>query len=402
VYELPPKEWSQSMDAGITEIADTLRARTQAASHTLKRPRPERSKGPSDARESSVPSISRELRCTLDDEARFVRADGAWRALLGLHPEQLLDRSFDEFVHPSDLDRMRRALERLRDDDGCVRDLQIRLTRDCGEYVKTVWTFKSGSGVEQIIGVGQKWPDTVRLERHNEELERRLAELEERYYDMERFAGMAAHQLAEPLILAESSAIMVAEELGESLDPILRDQLEAIGQGAARARQLMEALLQDARSAALPIELRPVAIGPIVEATLADLSWRIDEVGATTIVGPLPQVLGEPRMLTVIFANLISNALKYGPRQGAEVRIGAELVPDGWRLSVFSGGTPIPPAEADRIFEPFRRGSGERRAPGNGLGLAICARLVERMGGRIAVRPSEDGNDFSFVVPAIP
>jgi signal transduction histidine kinase len=150
-----------------------------------------------------------------------------------------------------------------------------------------------------------------------------------------------------------------------------------------------------------PIARSPVALGPIVEATLADLSPRIDELGATTAVGPLPSVLGEPQMLTVIFANLVSNALKYGPRDGGEVRIGAEREPDGWRLTVGSDGKPIPAAEADRIFEPFQRGPGERRAQGSGLGLAICTRLVDRLGGRIGVAPHAAGNDFYFVVPAV-
>ena len=75
---------------------------------------------------------------------------------------------------------------------------------------------------------------------------------------VERFAGTAAHQLAEPLVIAESSAILVAEELGADLDPLLRERLDAIGRGAARARRLMDALLADARTAGRPLELGPV------------------------------------------------------------------------------------------------------------------------------------------------
>ena len=76
------------------------------------------------------------------------------------------------------------------------------------------------------------------LERRNAELAARLTELEDRYMAVERFAGTAAHQLAEPLVIAESSAILVAEELGSDLDPMLRGRLDAIGRGAARARRL--------------------------------------------------------------------------------------------------------------------------------------------------------------------
>jgi signal transduction histidine kinase len=382
-------------------MTEAAHARMRAASHPLKRPTPRQSEARSGAREAFFHSFSGELRCALDDERRFLRVEGDWRALLGMQPEEILGSSWDDLVHPAERDRIGRALERPGSGGDCVRDMQIRLARPGGEHVLTVWTFMSGSGTERILGVGGEWPDTARLEHRNEELERRLAELEARYADMERFAGMAAHQLAEPLIIAESSVIMLADELGDVLHPQLRARLEAIGHGAARARQLIDALLQDARTAGHPIALSPVALGPIVEATVADLSLRIDELGATMTVGPLPSVLGEARMLSVIFANLISNALKYGPREGGEVRIGAEQGPDGWRLTIGSEGKPIRPAEADRIFEPFQRGPGERRAQGSGLGLAICARLVDRLGGRIGVRPHKAGNDFYFVVPAV-
>lgn len=382
-------------------MTEALRARAAAASHPSKRFTPRRPKAVRGAREAFFHSFSRELRCALDGEGRFLRAEGGWRALLGVQPEETLGWSLDDLVHPADRDRMRRALERPRSGGGCVRDLEIRLARPGGEHVLTVWTFTSGYGAGQILGIGHEKPDTAQLERRNEELEARLAELEARYTDVELFAGMAAHQLAEPLIIAESSAIMLAQELGDVLDPELRGRLEAIGRGAARARQLMDALLQDARTAVQPIARSPVAIGPIVEATLADMSLRIDELGATITVGPLPSVLGEAPMLSVIFTNLITNALKYGPREGGEVRIGAEQGPDGWRITVGSDGKPIQPAEADRIFEPFRRGPGERRAQGSGLGLAICARLVDRLGGHIGVRPHAAGNDFYFVVPAV-
>jgi signal transduction histidine kinase len=382
-------------------MTEAARARTPAASHPPKWPNAKRPKPGAWAREDFFDSSSDELRCALDGEGRILRAEGGWRALIGVQPDEAPGSFLDDLVHPADRERLRRVLERPRSGGGCVRDLQVRLLRPGrDEHVLTVWTFMSGSGAERILGVGLRWPDTVRLERRNEELEKRLAELETRYADVELFAGMAAHQLAEPLIIAESSSIMLAEELGDGLDPQMRGRLEAIGHGAARARQLMDALLQDARTASHSITLSPVAIGPLVQNTLGDLRLRIDEMGATMTVGPLPTVMAEPRMLSVILTNIVSNALKYGPR-GGEVRVVAERVPDGWRLTVGSDGNPIPVTEADRIFEPFRRGPGERRAQGNGLGLAICARLVQRLGGRIGVLPHRDGNDFYFVLPAV-
>jgi PAS domain S-box-containing protein len=364
------------------------------------------------AREAFFDSLSRELRCTLDEAGRFLHLEGAWQSVLGWQPKELRGWHWEEIVHAADRSRVDKALARLRATGGCERDLEMRLAVPSGGHRLVTWTMVAGPGPDCILGLGhdrtaQRSEEArsrraaARLERRNEELAARIEELEQRYGAVERFAGTAAHQLAEPLVIAESSAILVAEELGEDLDPLLRDRLDAIGRGAARARRLMDALLADARSGGQPLELVPVDAGTVIEDTLASLSPQVDERGATVIVGSLPRVRAESGLAAIVFENLISNALKYGPRSGGRVEISADRVPEGWRVSVAGEGMPIPADEADRIFEPFHRVPGERRIPGVGLGLAICTRLVDRMGGAIGVEPgAEAGNTFWVVLPA--
>ncbi len=364
------------------------------------------------ARESFFASHSRELRCSLDDEGRFLHVDGAWHPVLGWNPRELHGWHLEEIVHPADRARVAKVLARLRATRGCERQLEMRLAVPSGGHRLVTWTWISGAGPECFIGLGHDRTvaetDTTRarkavgrLERRNEELSARVDELEVRYQAVERFAGTAAHQLAEPLVIAESSAILVAEELGPDLDPLLRDRLDAIGRGAARARRLMDTLLADARTAGRPLELRGVEMSAVLEETLATLSAAIDEYHAEVITGPMPRVRGEASLLSVILENLISNALKYGPRTGGQVHVAAERRPEGWRLSVASEGTPIAPSEAKRIFQPFQRAQSERRVPGVGLGLSICARLIDRLDGEIGVEPGdESGNAFWILLPA--
>ena len=115
----------------------------------------------------------------------------------------------------------------------------------------------------------------------------------------------------------------------------------------------------------------------------------------------MPRVRGEAGLIAIVFENLISNALKYGPRSGGRIEMSAVRRPEGWRVSVAGEGMPIPADEATRIFEPFHRVSSERRIPGVGLGLAICTRLVDRLGGTIGVDPgAESGNTFWVILPA--
>ena len=188
--------------------------------------------------------------------------------MLGWQPEHLHGWYWEELVHPADRERVGEILSRVRHDRDCERDVEVRLAVQTGGYRLTSWTFVAGAGPDSILGLGHDRTDPpdagsrantpIVLERRNAQLAARVNELEERYEAVERFAGTAAHQLAEPLIIAESSAILVAEELGADLDPLLRGRLDAIGRGAARARRLMDALLADARGR--PLELRTVDV----------------------------------------------------------------------------------------------------------------------------------------------
>jgi signal transduction histidine kinase len=362
------------------------------------------------AREAAFAAMSRELRLCLDDEGCLMHADGPWRETLGVEPYQLLGAHWTSVVAEVDHTAMRIAIERVLAHDDPRPETELRMEATAGATRLVRWRLTAGSGGDMIAAVGYERTeehlaaaeargDAARLQRRVKELEALVADLGEHSRSMESFAATAAHQLSEPLIVAESGTIMVAEELGDDLDPDLRARLDAIGRGAARARQTVDALLMDARSAK-GIGLQAVDTGRVVAQVLEELGHRLSERGITADVGALPTVRAEPRLLAVVYQNLISNALKYGPRDGGSVRIVAERHEEDWKLIVANGGAPLPEDEAQRIFEPWRRVPGERRAPGSGLGLAICARLIERVGGTIGVEPLTDGNAFYFILPA--
>jgi signal transduction histidine kinase len=362
------------------------------------------------AREAFLASFSREIRLALDHEERLLLVEGPWQSILGWQPEQLHGWYWGELVHPGDRARVQEVFDRIALGQLPEHDVDVRLALSEGGYRLTYWTFAAGSGTDSIVGLGRDSTDlperldnepSTLLRRRNAELAARLEELEARYTAVERFAGAAAHQLAEPLVIAESSAILVADELGPDLDPMLRDRLDAIGRSTSRARRLMDALLADARRGGLAPAVRPIALSSVVDATLGSLEPLIEAHRAAVVVGPLPHVQADPALLEVVLDNLMSNALKYGPRTDGRIDITAERRSDRWRLSVASGGKPIAPEEAAHIFQPFHRLPSERRVRGIGLGLTICARLMERLGGAIGVDTSVDsGNTFWITLPA--
>jgi signal transduction histidine kinase len=241
------------------------------------------------------------------------------------------------------------------------------------------------------------------LERELERMSARVAELERERAAVDAFAALAAHELVEPLVMAEAYASIVAARLDDNAHADSVSDLEALGRGAFRARLLVETLLQDARSGGAAFHAHPVDLNDVVRDSISLLRPQIEARQADVRVTPLPAVSGEEALLSGVFTNLVSNALKFNPRVGGEIEIGADQEPPLWRIFVRSDGPTIPPEDRERIFEPFNRGRDERRVRGAGLGLTICRRIVERHGGRIGVVPAGangTGNVFYFTLPA--
>ncbi len=238
-------------------------------------------------------------------------------------------------------------------------------------------------------------------EREVKFLSERIEQLEREKAAVEAFAAVAAHELVEPLVMTEAYATMVSERLDAEEHADSRRDLGALSRGAARMRLLVETLLHDACSSGRELHREPVDLNRVVDECLALLSPDVSARGLRVDVEPLPTVDGEEALLSGLFSNLLVNALKYSPRNATAIGVRALREPGVWRFEIESEGPTIPSEDRERIFEPFSRGTGERRARGAGLGLATCRRIVERHGGEIDVRPANgSGNVFQFTLPA--
>jgi signal transduction histidine kinase len=247
---------------------------------------------------------------------------------------------------------------------------------------------------------GPSWPGGAGAAPGDEgALATRVAELQEDYARLEAFAAIAAHELSEPLVTAETYATLLRERLGPRVDDQSRRELDALARTASRLRLVVETLLHEARCTHEPLPREPVALDDVLDDCLSLLAHEIAVRQARLVVRPLPTVRGDSSMLGIVLKNLFSNALRYGPRRGAVIRAGASRTKDAWRISIVSEGKTIPKADRKRIFAPFERGEGERRTVGTGLGLAISRSIVERHGGAIGAEPCPGGNRFFFTLP---
>jgi light-regulated signal transduction histidine kinase (bacteriophytochrome) len=244
-----------------------------------------------------------------------------------------------------------------------------------------------------IVDITSRKRAEASLAAKKEELERSNAELEQ-------FAYVASHDLQEPLRMIVAYTKLLDQTYGTAFDEKGRKYMGYVSSGATRLQHLIRDLLAYARVNTRGQTPTPVDSGPVVQGVLADLALVIRKADATVDVGDMPSVLADGSQLAEVFRNLITNAVKFSP-DGSPVAVASRRVKTDWLFSVRDEGIGIDRAYADRIFGVFERLHGHDEYPGTGMGLAICKRIVERLGGRIWMEPNPDGGSiFLFSLPA--
>ena len=207
------------------------------------------------------------------------------------------------------------------------------------------------------------------------------------------YADVVAHDLSAPLAGIAMLVNLLELRPDEAPAPGVLEELRAT---ADRARELVDGVLDYARSGELVLE--SVSLEGIVSDVGADLRPQLAESGGTLVVGKLPEVRADPRQLRRVMQNLVGNALKFRGHEPPRVEVAAERGSEEWVLTVRDNGIGVGRDDARRIFGMFSRV--ERRVEGSGIGLAVCRRVVEAHGGRIWVEPAEGGGSaFRFTLP---
>ena len=159
-------------------------------------------------------------------------------------------------------------------------------------------------------------------------------------------------------------------------------------------------LLAFSRAGRAAMKTETVSLDECVDESLEALRSQLEQSGARIERQVLPRVVGDGTLLTQLYQNLLSNALKFARDGEPEVELTVQQTGDVWTLGVRDNGIGIEPEYVEQIFEPFKRLHGLTEYPGTGIGLAICRKNVDRHGGRIWVesRPAQ-GAHFKFTLP---
>ncbi|MDX3660882.1 CHASE3 domain-containing protein [Streptomyces sp. ID05-26A] len=228
-------------------------------------------------------------------------------------------------------------------------------------------------------------------------------ELQRSNSELEQFAYVASHDLQEPLRKVASFCQLLQRRYGGQLDERADQYIDFAVDGAKRMQVLINDLLAFSRVGRMTREQTVIDLNDLVRQVVDSYSDRVEETGARLEIAKLPSVRGEASLLSAVFQNLISNALKFKGAEAPVITVDVEKDGELWKFTVHDNGIGIEAEYADRIFVIFQRLHPKDAYPGTGIGLAMCRKIVEFHGGTIRLKTDVDfGTTFEFTLPVVP
>lgn len=222
--------------------------------------------------------------------------------------------------------------------------------------------------------------------RLNQILEQRVVqrtfELQESNRDLEAFIYSISHDLRAPLRNMAGYASIIAEDYKRRVPPEVLGYVQRILAGNEKMLRLVDDLLRFSRLGRTPLDLVRTDLNELVDETLVDLSPEM--VGREIVWRrtPLPAVECDRALMRQVFVNLLSNALKYSrPRRPAIISIGSDIRKSERVVFVQDNGVGFDMRYYDKLFGVFQRLHTAVEFEGNGVGLAMIARILHRHGG---------------------
>lgn len=289
----------------------------------------------------------------------------------------------------TDIDDSVRELEERKRLEAELKEQKVMLEERVAERTSQLRVMNDGLRTE------------IKKRRQTEATIRKSAlELERSNQELENFAYVSSHDLQEPLRKIQAFGDLLkdehAAELGEGLEYLVRMQ-----RAARRMSTLIEDLLAFSRVTSKPAVVKRVDLSRIVHEVVSDLETQINKENGCVEVGQMPEVYSDQTHMRQLFQNLISNGLKFHkPGVSPVVRVSYSETKLYHVIRVKDNGIGIDERYIEKVFAVFQRLNTRQSYEGNGIGLAVCRKIVERYGGTISIQSkSGEGTTFTIRLP---
>ena len=341
--------------------------------------------------------------------------------ILGYRQEEIVGKNwFDTCLPPESRISAREAFAALlAGDAGPTVGLEYNLQTRDGRQRSMIWITSAlkdeAGGVAAALSSGTDITERKQMEKEREHL---VGILESKNRELETFTSVVRHDLGNPLFAIEAFARGIGHYCGQASEAIDKGHLDGKGHdeilsaltkdvlrsadsieaSVALMKNLLEGLRQVAAVGRLPLHTAPVDMNRLLAEISDRMKAKVAACGASLTVDEMPPCLGDAVQLHEVFGNLLDNALKYlDPHRVGGIRVSGRCE-DGMSLyCVEDNGIGIAAEQQERVFEIFHRVDPDDAAGGEGIGLSIVRKLVERQNGRIWLE-SEPGRGSRFFV----
>ena len=345
----------------------------------------------------------------LDLEYRIVRANKAMAVRLGMSPEKCVGLTCYGAICGTSEAPSHCPYSRVLE-DGLECTVEMHDDRLAADYLVTVSPLRGKDG--KLVGGVHVARDITERKRTEKELEQyrvhledlveeRTTELTAANQELEKFSYSVSHDLRAPLRHMSGFVELLLKHMESQLDKKGRHYIDAIAGSAKRMGILIDDLLAFSRMGRAEMKKKKISLNALVRSAIQDSQHEVHARDISWDIDDLPEVYGDPSMLSLVLSNLVSNAIKYtGTRPHAEIKLGYKNDNDEIIFFIRDNGIGFDMKYADKLFGVFQRLHTQSEFEGTGIGLANVQRIISRHGGRVwAEGAPGQGATFYFTVP---
>lgn len=339
-----------------------------------------------------------------DKKGRILEANKAAGDLLCVRPEERLKgKPFTIFISRTGRAETHDLIDELSSGEKhIVKDIELTLLPRAAEPFHASVTIASTTNSENLPS-GMLWliRDITERKAAQMELAETVSTLARSNKEIEQFAYAAAHDLKEPLRTISTYSQLLRQDQLSALSDDGRIYLRTISESVTKVLSLVDDLLMySSANESKEVRAQQIPVKDAIAEALAFHSTTIRETKAKVVTENLDSAQVPHVQFVLVLRNLLGNALKFRRKAAPQVRIGFKRDGNLWICSVEDKGIGIQEEYSKKIFQMFQRLHGDEEFPGNGIGLAVCKKVVQSWGGDIWVESEYGkGSRFKFSLP---